>query len=50
MKIINKVNLALVFVPISFASLTVMPKIDETEIVKASRRPIVVQSSLDLKI
>ena len=50
MKITNKVNLALVFVPISLASLTVMPKIDETEIVKASRRPIVVHSSLDLKI
>ena len=48
MKIMNKVNLALVFVLISLASLTVMPKIDETEIAKASRRPIVVLSSTDL--
>ena len=48
MKIMNKVNLALVFVPISLASLTVIPKIDETEIVKASRRSIVVQSSIGL--
>ena len=50
MKITNKVNLALVFVPISLASQTVMPKMDETEIVKASRRPIVVHSSTDLQV
>ena len=50
MKIMNKVSLALVFVPISLASLTVMPKMDETEIVKASRRPIVVHSSTDLQV
>ena len=50
MKIMNKVNLALVFVPISLASLTVMPKIDEKEIVKASRRPIVVHSSTVLQV
>ena len=50
MKIMNKVNLALVFVPISLASLTVMPKMDETEIVKASKRPIVDHSSKDLQV